>query len=104
VVDTPDGLKRGLDIDGLLEIDIDFSAGQEADQAAVRLLDCLRPRFQGAQLAGGLLTLHGPDLAARLPEALAFIEAAGGQAGSVHMRAVTLEDVFLSLTGRGLRE
>lgn len=104
VLDTPDRLKRGLGIDGLLEIEIDLSGRQEATQEWARLLDCLRPKFPGAQLTGGLLTLHGVDLAARLPEALALIRAGGGRTGSIHMRAVTLEDVFLSLTGRGLRE
>ncbi len=103
VVDTPEELKRGLGIEGLLEIEVEFPTGQEAAREGA-LLDCLRSRFQGAQMAGGQLTLHGEDLAARLPEALAIIQSAGGQAGSVQMRAVTLEDVFLSLTGRGLRE
>lgn len=104
VVDTPYGLKRGLGIEELLEIEIDLPAGQAAAQEGARLLNSLSARFPGAQLASGVLILRGASLAARLPEALALVQACGRRAGSIHMRPVTLEDVFLSLTGRGLRE
>lgn len=104
VTDTPTGLKRTLGIDSLLEIEIDFPPELDAAQKKAGMLDSLKTRFQNVQLAGKLLSLHGPDLATRLPEALELIRANGAQAGSVRIRAVTLEDVFLSLTGRGLRE
>lgn len=104
VMDTPDGLKRSMGIDGLLEIETNLPGGQENTQEGSRLLDGLRQIFTGAQLEGSLLTLRGVDLTSRLPEALATLHANGCQANSIHLRAVTLEDVFLSLTGRGLRE
>lgn len=104
VVDTPERLKRRLGIDGLLEIEIDLPEGDEAVQEGARLLDSLQSGFPGAHLSGNLLTLRGADLATRLPEVLARVQAAGRRPGSVHMRAITLEDVFLDLTGRGLRE
>jgi ABC-2 type transport system ATP-binding protein len=104
VVDTPVALKRRLGIEGLLEIEIDLPGGHVDPLEDSRLLDCLRPIFPGAQLAGGLLTLPGMSLATRLAEALVLIEAGGRRTGSIHIRTVTLEDVFLSLTGRGLRE
>ncbi len=101
VVDTPDGLKRSLGADELLEIELDLPGGEEASQ---RLLDCLQARFPGAQIAGGRLSVRGAHLAEQLSDVLDGIHTCGGRAGNIHMRAVTLEDVFLSLTGRGLRE
>jgi len=101
VVDTPDGLKRRLGADELLEIELDWPGGEEASQ---RLLDCLQARFPGAQIVNGRLSIHGAHLAEQLSDVLDGIHACGGRAGNIHMRAVTLEDVFLSLTGRGLRE
>lgn len=109
VVDTPGALKRRLGEGTLLEIEIEAGSEVEIDQTDQALLRCIgrefpAPRYAVPLLANGLLTLHGPDLAARLPEVLALIQDAGRRASSIHMRSVTLEDVFLSLTGRGLRE
>ncbi len=104
VQDTPDSLKRSLGFDGLLEIEIVQPDGQEDSLGNSRLIEHLHPQYPNAQLANGLLTMQGADLTERLPEILALIQSAGGRTGSIHMRAVTLEDVFLSLTGRGLRE
>jgi hypothetical protein len=73
-------------------------------QAVQALVECLIPHFPDAQFVNSRLTLRGADLAARLPELLQILEASGGRAGSIHIRVTTLEDVFLSLTGRGLRE
>jgi ABC-2 type transport system ATP-binding protein len=104
VVDTPAALKRELGEGSILEIEIEPGPGLEPQQAALALLDCLRPHYPQAAVANGLLSLRGPDLSGRLPELIQIITASGCRAGAVHMRAVTLEDVFLSLTGRGLRE
>ncbi len=116
VVDSPEALKRSLGEGTVLEIELispDEIAGATAEDSArspgvegniQRLLDCLKPQYPDALIVHGLLTLRGPDLSAHLPEVLRLLEAGGGRAGSIHMRANTLEDVFLSLTGRGLRE
>lgn len=104
VMDTPEALKRRLGQGSLLEIEIEADSGQEISQAAQVALETLRPRFEGAALSGSTLTLRGADLSARLPEVLQTMHAGGLRAASIHVRAATLEDVFLSLTGRGLRE
>jgi ABC-2 type transport system ATP-binding protein len=98
VVDTPEALKRTLGEGGVVEIQLER---QEVLEGAIQSVQRL---FSSAGYANGTLTVRGADMAARLPELLQTLQAAGCQAGDVHMRAVTLEDVFLSLTGRGLRE
>lgn len=97
VVDTPAALKRRLGDVGVLEIEF-------AGQPGAPVMQCIQVHFQDAQWAAGSLTIRGPDLAARLPELLEIFRQADLQPGAISMRMPTLEDVFLSLTGRGLRE
>ncbi|MBN2500053.1 MAG: ABC transporter ATP-binding protein [Anaerolineales bacterium] len=104
IVDTPDALKRGLGEGAVLEVALELPPGTAEEPAIQKVLAGLAPAFPEAVIANGLLTLRGADLSARLPAVLRVIAAAGMRAGSVHIRANTLEDVFLSLTGRGLRE
>jgi ABC-2 type transport system ATP-binding protein len=100
VVDTPAGLKRRLGEGTILEIELDDLPGQVVQPAIL----CIQQLFPDASLANHTLTIRGPDLAGRLAQLLQVLQSAGLQASDMHMRAITLEDVFLSLTGRGLRE
>jgi ABC-2 type transport system ATP-binding protein len=103
VLDTPAALKRQSG-SSVLEIEVEACPGQAFGSASQALIQGLQVQFPHAQLASHQLSLRGPDLSLRLPELLGQIQSRGLQAGSIQMRAVTLEDVFLSLTGRGLRE
>ena len=60
--------------------------------------------FADVSVVNHTLTLRGRGLIERLPELLTALRAAGVQASDVRLRANSLEDVFLSLTGRRLRE
>jgi ABC-2 type transport system ATP-binding protein len=102
VVDTPDMLIRRYSGGSVLDIELD--APQAESTALQAMLDCLKPHFPDVQVVNGLLSVRAVDLSTRLPEVLRTIQANGFQIGSIHMRTNTLEDVFLSLTGRGLRE
>lgn len=104
IVDRPDELKCQLGEGTVLEIEIDIPDGSVGEIKIQRLLDCLKPHFPDAQAGNGLLTLRSPELSTRLPEILRLCENNAVQVGGLHMRANTLEDVFLALTGRGLRE
>ena len=104
VVDTPDALKRKLGEGSVLEIELEFRSGTVEGQSIQRMLDCLKPGFPEAVVINNILILRGPELSAQLPDVLRLIETGGMWAASIHMRANTLEDVFLSLTGRGMRE
>jgi ABC-2 type transport system ATP-binding protein len=56
------------------------------------------------QVAGQEVLVRGLDLARRFPQVMAEVERAGVKVEDVRYRQNTLEDVFISLTGRGLRE
>jgi hypothetical protein len=64
------------------------------------------PRFGALEINAeeGLLRLRALDAAALLAALLGAIAAAGLRAGEVRLRPNTLEDVFIQLTGRRLRE
>jgi ABC-2 type transport system ATP-binding protein len=98
VVDTPQALKRTLGEGSVVEVQLER---QETPGGAIQSVQRL---FSCAAYANGTLTVRGADMPARLPELLQALQAAGCQANDLHVRTVTLEDVFLSLTGRGLRE
>jgi ABC-2 type transport system ATP-binding protein len=104
VVDSPDALKRRLGEGDVLEMELVALAGGENAPAIQSVEECLEPHFPNALITNGHLTLRGADLTTRLPDVLGMVQAGGCRAGSIHMRPTTLEDVFLSLTGRGLRE
>jgi ABC-2 type transport system ATP-binding protein len=100
VIDTPETLKRGLGLGGMLEIELESGGAEMAGPA----LERFRRACSEASIRGDTLVLRGQDMPARLPEFLGILQTAGIRTCDVHIRAVTLEDVFLSLTGRGLRE
>lgn len=98
VLDTPGALKRKIG---------------EGDVLEITLAPGLDPQGAGAILsASGLeiaalehaLLLRGRGLVERLPGLLEELRAGGANVEDVRLRANTLEDVFLSLTGRRLRE
>lgn len=65
------------------------------------------PGTQPADASGtkrASIFLRGQNIIEKLPVIIEAIQAAGGQIGEVHLRANTLEDVFIALTGRRLRE
>jgi ABC-2 type transport system ATP-binding protein len=97
VVDTPGELKRTVGEGDVLEVDLGSSNPEPASGIAARF-------FPDVSTVNHTLTVRGRGLIERLPELLSALHAAGLQTADVRLRANTLEDVFLSLTGRRLRE
>jgi ABC-2 type transport system ATP-binding protein len=104
VVDTPAMLKRRLGEGSVLELELGGRDGLDLEPNIQTAIQDVQRLFPDALYSKGILTVRGQDLAARLPELLQTIRAAEVEVGDMHMRSITLEDVFLSLTGRGLRE
>ena len=108
VVDTPEALKRRVGEGDALEIDF---KGIEGDQAESRARAALSPLCDDAShgitavdAAHGTLTVHALNAVVILPAILEALAAHSLQPGEVHLRQNTLEDVFIRLTGRRLRE
>lgn len=96
VLDAPEALKRTVGEGDVLEFDV---RPEPASAATV-----LRRYFSDVTSINHTLTVRGRDLLERLPEILASLREAAVETDHIQLRASTLEDVFLSLTGRRLRE
>jgi len=102
VLDTPDALKRHTGEGDVLEVTL---RGDVFDQAAVQ------SALEGLPLAGGRAAFRAGVIEIRcqgavevLAPLLDALRRAGISPAEVRLRENTLEDVFLSLTGRSLRE
>jgi ABC-2 type transport system ATP-binding protein len=93
---TPAELIAGLGIPSVVELTFDGAAPDPAAFAA-RLGSAIGAR-------GDIWEIPTPDPKALLPRLFATIESVRLDYNQVHVRRATLEDVFLQLTGRSLRE
>jgi ABC-2 type transport system ATP-binding protein len=98
---TPEELKRSIRGDQVVRLEIAV-----ADEA--RFVACIERQARVAhreQDNGSLaLTLHCASARDLVPAAFDAAQAAGGSIEHVEVVPVSLEEVFLSITGRGLRE
>ncbi|OGD12253.1 MAG: hypothetical protein A2Y86_06980 [Candidatus Aminicenantes bacterium RBG_13_62_12] len=100
VLDTVAGIKNRLGQGDLVEVEIDGDIG-------VELLPHLPPAWSESRrvnVYGRTLSLVSDESVSILPEILQVIESRGLRLASLRLRQKTLEDVFIHLTGRGLRE
>ena len=98
-VGTPDELKR--------EVSGDRVALQLTDPARLASARVVLERLPGVKVLradGDLLDFSLPDASTALPGLLAALASAGVALAGIEVRRPTLDDVFLSLTGRELRD
>ncbi len=93
VCDTPEALKRSLGEGDVLEMEVGEGA-----------LPLAREVFGEVTLTNHSLTVRGHGLIERLPVFLEKLRVANISQAEIKLRNNTLEDVFLNLTGRRLRE
>ena len=101
---TPRELIASLGAAHVVEFDLTpgRDAGPDADGLAARL--AALPGVRGAGRDGDRWQLGADDLQEALPALLRFAEEGGVTLDSVTSHPATLEDVFVSLTGRHLRD
>ena len=97
VVDTPEALKRTMGEGDVLEIEVN-GASAERGMAAVALI------VPEVSTRDHTLVIRARGVVEMLPFILDALRGADVHPGEVRLRANTLEDVFISLTGRRLRE
>ena len=97
VVDTPEALKRSIGEGDVLELEI---KGISAEDALAKIQD----RFPTAQADDSLNRIHAGGIVDHIPQILNELSQLGAAVGEIHLGSNTLEDVFISLTGRRLRE
>ena len=96
-VDTPEALKRTVGEGDVLEIELDGIEVQDALRAVSGIVPA-------ASAVNHTILVRGRDIAAALPGILLALRNAGADAPGIHLRSNSLEDVFIALTGRRLRE
>jgi ABC-2 type transport system ATP-binding protein len=97
-LDTPEALKRRLGEGDVLEIALVGS------QPIERAVEAILPIMPGVSAANGTIVMRGRRVVEALPAILEAVRRAGFSTGEIWLRENTLEDVFLALTGRRLRE
>jgi ABC-2 type transport system ATP-binding protein len=102
VLDTPEKLKQRLGEGDLLEIHLENGEVNSAAQAQAALDGLVSAVIYDPSTR--LLSMRALHAVARLAEILDRLQQAGARPGEVNIRANTLEDVFIELTGRRLRE
>lgn len=103
VVDTPDALKQRVGEGDVVEIGL--SQALNADEAG-RIQTALAALVSHCALSDERdhLTIRALNAVSALPDVLITLRDLGLQPGEVRVRENTLEDVFIQLTGRRLRE
>jgi ABC-2 type transport system ATP-binding protein len=94
--DSPGALVRSLGSSGLVTIEV----GGEVDVGAL----LAEPGVTRADQRGEVLTIAIADLGASLPHVMTWLAGRGHAIRRVSSAEANLEDVFLSLTGRQLRD
>jgi ABC-2 type transport system ATP-binding protein len=99
-LDTPQGLKASVKGSDRIELEVKGPI----DQIVAMLSE--RPEIHGVKREGGdgKLSIRASDGAHALPTLISAIDAAGGEVTSINMQRISLEDVFIELTGRSLRD
>lgn len=100
-LDRPEALKAGGAKGDVVEIQL---GAARADKAELELERRARAAHPGAALRGGLLSLLSPSATEDMGRLLALAAGLGLEVSDYRIRKKTLEDVFIALTGRGLRE
>jgi len=100
VMDTPAKLKASVGEGDVLELSFEDGADLEA---AAKDFEA-RDDVVSAHVSGGRLVLRCHEAMCRLPDFFTFVEAHDSSVTDVRYRGNTLEDVFIDLTGRALRE
>ena len=97
-LDTPEALKRRVGEGDVLEMVVE---GTQPIDCAVT---AITPIIPDVSAIGSTIVIRGRGVVESLPAILEAVRGAGFCLGDVRLRENTLEDVFLTLTGRRLRE
>jgi ABC-2 type transport system ATP-binding protein len=102
-LDTPDGLKRGLRATEVVRLEV--TAPTTADPLLVARVEEVGKLTHQARENGSLhLTVHCGSARDLVPKVIDAARAASAEVRNIQVMPVSLEDVFISLTGRALRE
>jgi ABC-2 type transport system ATP-binding protein len=99
-LDTPEGLKKTLGKGDIVELQLLSPAMNQEMLVQIRSMNGI----EGAYELNGKIAVRALDAASKLPKIINLVEGAGGRVEDISVRRNSLEDVFISLTGRTLRD
>jgi ABC-2 type transport system ATP-binding protein len=100
VTDTPENLKKTAGAGDVLEIVLHNNHGHDLSEAAF----ILKETTTQVALNGDTLLVRERNAIEKIPEITSKLKDASFMISEIKMRANTLEDVFIQLTGKRLRE
>ena len=100
LLDTPENLKKTIGRGDIVEIQL---ANAMVNKQVITLIKSLDGIEEVKELRGKI-TIRALNAASKLPQMIDLIESANGNVLDISIRGNTLEDVFIYLTGRDLRE
>jgi ABC-2 type transport system ATP-binding protein len=103
VLDTPEALKHSVGEGDVLEIALNGQSSGDKARQACQSLRQLTPQVS-LDAAQGALTVRALNVVNLLPAIMEVLAQSDLHCGEVRLRANSLEDVFIQLTGRRLRE
>lgn len=99
-VDTPNNLKARSGFGDVLQIRVNIPD----ENIVKKLLNTIPFELSEKKYSDGLLLLGGSDILGLVPKVSGILKSCKLDAEDMTIRKRTLEDVFIDMTGRGLRE
>ncbi|MGZ4847308.1 MAG: ATP-binding cassette domain-containing protein [Halobacteriota archaeon] len=99
-LDTPQNLKRTIGSGDIIEMQLAEPERNETVMAGLNSVEGI----QEIKDVGGKINVRALNAVSLLPEILERVDAMHARVSDIAIRENTLEDVFIYLTGRGLRE
>ncbi|UCE13375.1 MAG: ABC transporter ATP-binding protein [Candidatus Heimdallarchaeota archaeon] len=100
VLDTPKKLKSSIGEGDLVEFTLTEKTNLENLAQKLKTFEGI----EDAYVSSGLIVIRSLDVVSRLSRVLGFIESHGSKVENMSIRSTSLEDVFINLTGRALRD
>jgi ABC-2 type transport system ATP-binding protein len=99
-LDTPEALKKTLGKGDIVELRLVNPVMNQKMLAQIESMNGIERAYE----LNGKIAVQALDATSKLPEIIDRIERAGGGVADLSIRSNSLEDVFVSLTGRALRD
>ncbi len=99
VLDAPESLRRSIGEGDVLEIELDRAPSREAVEAVRR-----HGRVEQESASANTISVRGLNIMERFPGIVEALTSSAAVIRNTRLRPNTLEDVFLKLTGRSLRD
>ncbi|MHA2226895.1 MAG: ABC transporter ATP-binding protein [Candidatus Hodarchaeales archaeon] len=100
VLDTPKRLKSSIGEGDLVEFSLNKIDNLDNLIQALKTFKGIEDAF----ISSGFIIIRALDVVSRLSRILTFIESLGWEVENMAIRSTSLEDVFINLTGRALRD